>query len=71
MLPHQDHRAEKTVERSSGAWLLVPSSRSFALLDAVSVPGRLSPVLTAEHEKVRKRVAGLRSRGLLSEGRSE
>ncbi len=56
------------MERTSGTWQLVQASGSFALLDLVGRPGRVSPELTAELERAGERLDRLRSRGLLVDG---
>lgn len=59
---------QPTMERTSGTWQLVQASGSFALLDLVGRPGRVSPELTAELERAGERLDRLRSRGLLVDG---
>jgi hypothetical protein len=55
---------EGTVEQTTGGWKFTKPARSFALLDAVSWPGRVSPELGAAFERVQKRLQQLRNRGL-------
>jgi len=59
---------EGTMEQESGTWSFVRQAHSFALLDAVSKPGRQSPELTAEFETLQGRIQRLKSRSPLAEG---